>query len=1496
MKRNKQTLLKGALLAALAATVLCIAVLSITGSTAFGEESNSFDITISPDRIYGDLSATGVYHLPDGADYTIKQYNAVDGNTFNFLTTDGRVYSMGSTANGNAGIGAPKRDVLIAPERVRAGEAALDGSGNYEEINGVKYLANIVSVTNCFAWDADGRVYSWGINANARLGIGSSDTGLIKYEPVRVKADTPRVHADDYEYLPANGSFAAGYYMTNIELMNILSSIPTAVTQGEHRFYSWGTLGTWYSYANLQPQQTTMPRPVLAGEAADPALGHPDDYYTVDGINYLKNVDSAAGSAEEQLVVAGGRMYACGRNRGVGGPTWITTLAYTTGLKRLPAGPSVLAADKETLGGRVVFKETKQVLSVAYNTYLMLMESGNMYGCGCNRWGMLNTGNPNNADDQGSGGTTADPYIRIRALADATADGNNDGLYLAKIDRIYRSLGGWWAVARDGHVYATGQNTGGLLGAGDDVRVNMQSTRVRAGDAVHYGSNYYFTSGGKQYLKFDESMAPGPWGSWLLAIFIDNDVLNWGNNSSFQHGLYDNTTNIMFGLSRAINDYLPRVYMTIEDTDNKVVYLDPTKLEEHNPYTFETKIFNNGLYRMEVSSPPYMVFEKNIRVNTIGANDFTYSLSTTVGDDVRTADIHFTPYFRDNEIADIAAGNSYTAVLTPDRLVYTWGTSDILTTGVLGNGELLSGGSASNTVYRVVAGDAALDGSGNFVEIAGVKYLTKVEKLFAAYNHMLAVTFDGQVYAWGDNSEGQLGIGTSGTFEDVPRRVLAGEAATKVNAAEANLYYESCAANGSFSAGNYLTNIAAVGHGRYNSAFITKDAGLVFLTGRNTSGQLANSTTTSVSIPIRLRAGNMNKVDIFGSAFSASDTYETVGGVVYARKIKNLSFGYDHMALVTVNNMPLVSGSNAQRQIGLIGGNGAAETGESAAIAANTTHLRITAYGQTAMYAGEVIRGLGFTGDPSVVPDRGGIGGGVKDVIAAPYATAFLFESGHVGVTGNQNTYGQNGTSSTNPHFNSNFLNYVVAGEATTDGSGNWQTMYSRTGAGPQTVLNKIVKFGAFSNESFTMLALDGSLYSIGRNNGTTAYLGRSGITSTASPVRVLAGIAANDPNDFETVGSNKYFKSPGIKLVASGNNLIVSTPMLNFYAFGAVENSPVFGRDIHDKISGILISAERSVDIIGPYFTGWPYELQQHFDGLTAQQKYIVNVPENGVYLARMYYNGQLSGTDTLTITELDHIDLSKAFGAGGQNKINYAFYLRHKYQVGMSETVDDDLWILGPAGTGTDQFPTDLPGAGPAVLHITAAQLQAMYNGGNNLARIPGVLNVSGPGTYTAVIERSGKRPTPDNSWRIVQSKEIAFGEYLITEKYRDTDNKVVQADTFTDLTENADYSKEPPVITGYTYKGWKLDTDPTLRTDAIELAAVVGNHTVTMVYERDTTTIPPTDGEGTEPPSGPQVTPQPPQTGDNTTLIAVLVLVVVATATAGGVVISKRKKKDD
>jgi len=94
---------------------------------------------------------------------------------------------------------------------------------------------------------------------------------------------------------------------------------------------------------------------------------------------------------------------------------------------------------------------------------------------------------------------------------------------------------------------------------------------------------------------------------------------------------------------------------------------------------------------------------------------------------------------------NVAAGNAHTVALKPDGTLWAWGTNF---SGQLGNG--------TNANSNVPVQEST--GATNWVAIAG------------GGSHTVALKADGTLWAWGRNSEGQLGNGTSGlgAFSNVP--------------------------------------------------------------------------------------------------------------------------------------------------------------------------------------------------------------------------------------------------------------------------------------------------------------------------------------------------------------------------------------------------------------------------------------------------------------------------------------------------------------------------------------------------------------------------------------------------------------------------------------------------------------------------------------------------------------------------------------------------------
>jgi alpha-tubulin suppressor-like RCC1 family protein len=115
------------------------------------------------------------------------------------------------------------------------------------------------------------------------------------------------------------------------------------------------------------------------------------------------------------------------------------------------------------------------------------------------------------------------------------------------------------------------------------------------------------------------------------------------------------------------------------------------------------------------------------------------------GDKVHTFVPKKVKYFENNKvkIKDIASGIRHSVALSDDGYVYTWGKGEF---GLLGNG--------SNK-------DAALPIKNEYLEM----YKTEnpkhsVVKIDCADEYTAALTEDGNVYVWGKNNQGQLGMGS----------------------------------------------------------------------------------------------------------------------------------------------------------------------------------------------------------------------------------------------------------------------------------------------------------------------------------------------------------------------------------------------------------------------------------------------------------------------------------------------------------------------------------------------------------------------------------------------------------------------------------------------------------------------------------------------------------------------------------------------------------------
>ena len=184
-------------------------------------------------------------------------------------------------------------------------------------------------------------------------------------------------------------------------------------------------------------------------------------------------------------------------------------------------------------------------------------------------------------------------------------------------------------------------------------------------------------------------------------------------------------------------------------------------------------------------------------------------------------------------ITTVAAGNCYSLSVKNDGTVWAWGDSQY---GQLGDNTTTQ----KNKPVQVK-------------DAAGADLLTDVKAVAAGTSHSLAVKNDGTVWAWGDNSVGQLGDNTTT------------QRATPVQVKDA-------AGTG------FLTNVKAVVAGDSHSLAVKND-GTLWAWGNNGYGRLGDNTTVQKNKPVQVK-------DAAGTGF-LTDVKAVAAGTSHSLAVKN---------------------------------------------------------------------------------------------------------------------------------------------------------------------------------------------------------------------------------------------------------------------------------------------------------------------------------------------------------------------------------------------------------------------------------------------------------------------------------------------------------------------------------------------------------------------------------------------------------------------------------
>ena len=383
---------------------------------------------------------------------------------------------------------------------------------------------------------------------------------------------------------------------------------------------------------------------------------------------------------------------------------------------------------------------------------------------------------------------------------------------------IYISAGSYHSIAvnSNGDLYSWGWNGQGQLGNGTNTDSNVPLP-VRAAGTPMAGKKIVHVSTGSNFYKGSS-----------LALSSEGKVYSWGANDQGQ-----------LGNGTATNSNLP-VEVKTEGTPmaGKKIIQTAIGVTHSMALDSEGKVYSWG---------------ENVN-GLLGTGDAMPTLSPVL---VRTGG---TP-MEGKKIVQISAGGAHSMTLDSEGNIYAWGWGG---EGQLGNGENNNSnvpilvkkegtGLEGKTIKKVMAGgmfsmvltsDGSLyswgknnygqigDGTTNNYNLAvavkteGTPMAGKTVVDFSISNeHTVALTSDGQIYAWGRNESGQLGDGTN-TASTLPVAVRT---------------------VGTPFAGRKAVQVVAGGWEGAHSLALGTD-GTVYSWGRNLNGQLGDQTTNDTTI------------------------------------------------------------------------------------------------------------------------------------------------------------------------------------------------------------------------------------------------------------------------------------------------------------------------------------------------------------------------------------------------------------------------------------------------------------------------------------------------------------------------------------------------------------------------------------------------------------------------------------------------------------------------
>ncbi|MDR2638689.1 MAG: hypothetical protein LBC09_02495, partial [Helicobacteraceae bacterium] len=732
------------------------------------------------------------------------------------LTKEGKIYATGSGRYGQLGLGDSARQTEL---KVFAEVTSLDDKSAIAATDkqdrpatpaavqslggGAKRIVQAVAASGEYSLAIiDGKVYATGGNFNGQLGLGDDDSrdayeeivSLSDKNITAVSAKPSRsfaISGDGRVY--ATGLNSAGDLDLDdeknrdnfTEISSLKDKNITAVAAGEGIALAIAKEGKVYwarhdsaSFTevedlrdkNIVALATSYERSLaLTKEGKVYAAGYDSASFTeVTDLNGTKITAIANGSYHVLFLASDGKVYAAGENKygqlGLGDKTDRDAFTEIASLN----------------GKNIVHISACGIHSLA------LSKEGKVYAAGYNEDGRLGLGDDDNRDT----------FTEVTSLS---------GKNIATIEASDQSS---FAIAKDGGLYATGNNYYGKLGLGDEnmryvftlVPISLVSPPVEyMNKSVNNGgtNNLRLAAQNEIDKNYKRVLSVGAGFFRSFAITADGKVYATGANYLGELGLGDNAFDRSFTEIVSLNDKnitavsTGREHSLALSKEGKVYAAGNSAngelgFNDKNARDIFTEVvnLNDNIIAISAGEAYSLALSKEGKVYATGSNSRGQLGVGNSGDEIKLRTFTEISSLEGKYIIAISAGKAHSLALDKESKVYAAGSSKY--------------------------GQLGLDDKSNRNRFTEVKGLSdkNIIAIAAGDAHSIALGKDGKVYAAGDNKYGQLGVGDK---------------------TDRDSFTEAESLNGK--------NIIAIAAGAYRSLALSSD-GKIYAAGSNKSGEL----------------------------------------------------------------------------------------------------------------------------------------------------------------------------------------------------------------------------------------------------------------------------------------------------------------------------------------------------------------------------------------------------------------------------------------------------------------------------------------------------------------------------------------------------------------------------------------------------------------------------------------------------------------------------------